>query len=108
HKRILAFGWDGTAFGEAGGGGRAAGRFEEPVGLAAGRFGVFVADTWNRRIQRLGPALEPVAEWPFPGWEGRGLLNKPFLAVDEDGRVYASDPEKGRVLVLGPGGEPLA
>ncbi len=60
---------------------------------------IFVADTWNRRIQKLGPDLTPLAEWPVPGWESQGIVNKPSLTVDTSGNVYASDPELYRVLV---------
>jgi hypothetical protein len=108
HKRVLAYRWDGVFLQEAGGAGSAAGRFEEPVGVAVRPDGsALVADTWNRRIQLLGRQLEPVAEWPVGGWEGRGMSNKPFLAANAE-HVYASEPEKGRVLVLGADGTSLA
>jgi predicted membrane-bound mannosyltransferase/DNA-binding beta-propeller fold protein YncE len=110
HKRILVFGWDGAFRAEAGGGGVALGRFEEPVGVAVGPGdgAVYVADTWNRRVQRLEGALAAVQEWPVPAWEGRGAMNKPYLAVDGEGRVYASDPERSRVIVMTRDGQPLA
>jgi uncharacterized protein (TIGR03663 family) len=109
NKRVLVLSRDGGVLGELHGGGDGPSRFDEPVGVAVSpRDGhVFVADTWNRRIQHFDADLEFVASWPVPGWVGRGLANKPYLAVDLRGNVYASDPEQGRVLVFAPGGRPL-
>lgn len=105
NKRLLLFRLDGRLVGELGGGGTAPGRFDEPVGVAFAPDGsVYVADTWNRRIQRFGPSLQWLAEWPVPGWDGQGGQNKPYLAVDLSGYVYATDPENGRVLVFTPEG----
>jgi NHL repeat len=80
--------------------GRTAGRFSEPVGLAVGGpdASVYVADTWNKRIQKLDRNLEPVAQWAVPGWEGRGVINKPYVVVDKRDVIYASDPERSRIL----------
>jgi DNA-binding beta-propeller fold protein YncE len=109
HKRVLVLDPDGRSPREAGGGGSAPGRFDEPVGIAVDpRDGsVYVADAWNGRVQKLGPDLEFQAAWPVPGWGGRDVGDKPYLAVDDRGNVYASVPAKGRVLVFGPDGIPL-
>jgi outer membrane protein assembly factor BamB len=40
------------------------------------------------------------SEWPIDGWYGQSLENKPFLAIDQKGRIYATDPESFRVLVF--------
>jgi len=95
-----------------GGGGLAPGQFEEPVGLALGPDGMlYVADTWNQRIQVLSlvdeHTLAFVREWEVPAWYGQGVENKPYLAVGPQGWVYASDPEGGRVLVFDNQGAPL-
>ncbi|MDX1383908.1 MAG: NHL repeat-containing protein, partial [Thermoanaerobaculia bacterium] len=108
HHRLIAFDEAADPL-SIGGPGVLEGYFQEPVGLAVDPAdgSVLVADTWNRRIQRLGPDLKPIAAWPVPAWAGRSAMNKPFLAVDDRRRVYASDPEAARVLVFEAGGEPL-
>ena len=106
HHRIVIVKPDGSS--EAmGGPGVIEGRFMEPVGIAIDPRddSVLVADTWNRRIQRFDMDLSFREQWPVPGWEGRGVFNKPFLAVDGRGFVYATDPEHSRILVFGADGE---
>ena len=81
----------------------------EPVGLARAPDGsLLVADAWNQRIVRLGPRLEVLAQWRVPGWQSRSAEHKPYLAVDAGGRIFASDPAAGRVLVYSPDGQLLA
>jgi len=66
-----------------------------------------VADTWNQRVQvftYLNGNFEPIQSWDIAGWFGQSLVNKPYLAVGSDSRVYISDPEGGRVLVYEPDG----
>jgi uncharacterized protein (TIGR03663 family) len=106
HKRLLAFDPDGRNLLQTGGGGPGPGRFDEPVGIAVdGRDGrVYVADAWNGRIQQLSPELEFESAWPVPGWGGQEMGDKPYVAVDDRGNVYASVPARARVLVFGPGG----
>lgn len=112
NKRVVAYDADGNflfAFGSAGVG---AGQFDEPVGLALAPDGtLYVADTWNQRIQAFAPTEDGytyLREWPIYGWFGQSLENKPYLAVDQAGRVYASDPEGYRILVFSPEGDILA
>ena len=74
----------------------------EPVGLALDAQGnVWVADTWNERIQKLDPTGEPLAQ-TGRGWESQNVSNKPYLAVDADGNIYATLPDDGEVKVLDP------
>ncbi len=66
-----------------------------------------MADTWNQRIQVMDYSdgfLTPENSWTVSAWYGQSLNNKPYLAVDMEGHVYASDPETGRVLVFNPDG----
>jgi DNA-binding beta-propeller fold protein YncE len=109
HKRLVVFDAEGRGFLEAGAGGSGPGDFDEPVGIAVDpRDGsVTVADAWNGRIQRLGPGLDFQGSWPVPGWGGKDPADKPYVAVDDRGTVYASVPAKSRVLVFDPDGTPL-
>jgi DNA-binding beta-propeller fold protein YncE len=105
HKRILLYGPEGTLQREHGGPGKEAGRFDEPVGLAFGPDGsLYVADAWNRRIQRFDATMQGTGEWPVDAWGSRALADKPYVAVARSGAVYASDPAGGRVLVYTPDG----
>ncbi len=107
NKRIIRYTGDGQYIDQIGGGGVILGRFEEPTDVAVSPVDgtIYVADTWNRRIQQFGPDFTPLAEWPVPGWESQNIFNKPALAVDVSGNVYASDPELYRVLVYNRDGE---
>jgi len=63
---------------------------------------LYVADTWNMRIQGFRDStpgqFDPVFEWTIEGWYGQGLENKPYLDVSGDGQVCASDSEGYRIL----------
>lgn len=115
NKRIQVFDGQGNFLGQFGGGGVIEGRFDEPVGLAIvplaeGKPGgrLYVADTWNRRVQVFDvvfdgaqPQFLFVREWPIEGWSSQSVVNKPYLAVDpQRNRVYVTDPELWRVLVF--------
>ncbi len=106
NKRILQFSKNGELIQQVGGGGIALGRFEEPTAVAVDpRDGsIFVADAWNRRIQKLDPNLVPLAEWPVPSWGSQHLYYKPYLTVVGNGDVYATDPENFRVIVFNSAG----
>jgi sugar lactone lactonase YvrE len=83
------------------------GHFEEPVGLAfdENRAILYVADTWNQRVQAFDTNYLFVREWPVEAWYGESVVNKPYLAVDGQGRVYLTDPEGYRVAVFDHEGE---
>lgn len=105
NKRLVVYSPEGEYINQIGGSGYELGQFEEPVGLALNIYTgeLYVADTWNQRIQVLHYAagtLSVDTSWDINGWYGQSLNNKPYLAVDEAGRVYASDPEAGRILVF--------
>lgn len=101
NKRVVEYTPTGEFVKQVGGGGVVLGRFEEPVDVAVDpRTGaVYVADIWNRRIQLLTPALEPLEEWPVPSWESKDIWDKAYLAVDGNGTLYASDPQLAQVFV---------
>ncbi|MBV7329522.1 TIGR03663 family protein [Chloroflexi bacterium TSY] len=102
NKRILHFTEEGEFINQVGGGGVILGRFEEPVDVAVdpNDSSIYVADAWNRRIQKLTPSLESIAEWPVRGWESQLIYHKPYVAVASNGDVYATDPEFYRTFVF--------
>lgn len=109
NKRIVVYDANGNFISEFGTLGSEAGQFNEPVGLTLDRENglLYVADTWNQRIQVLSYSegtIFPLNSWEISGWFGQSLLNKPYLSLGIDGRLYVSDPESGRVLVFEPDG----
>lgn len=81
------------------------GQFNEPVGLElAPSGGLYLADTWNGRIQSFTGDFLPIADWMVDAWEGNSTNNKPFMAIDNAGNVYVTDPENYRVLIFDPAG----
>jgi uncharacterized protein (TIGR03663 family) len=81
--------------------GQLLGQFREPVGITVDSQGrIYVADTWNQRIQVFDASFQPLAQFPIAGWSSQSLVNKPYLAVAPDGAIYATVPELQRVLRL--------
>jgi uncharacterized protein (TIGR03663 family) len=110
NKRIVVFDAQGNYLSQFGSQGFGPGQFDEPVGLASDSQGnLYVADTWNQRIQVFTPDAagnyNPLTSWEVYAWFGGSLDNKPYLAVDENDLIYATDPEGYRVLVFTPQGE---
>jgi DNA-binding beta-propeller fold protein YncE len=71
----------------------ALGRFDEPSGVAIDKKGVvYVADYWDKRIQRFTLAGKPIAPaFPVAGWGGPNDYGEPYLAVDNKGHLFATD-----------------
>ena len=111
NKRVIVYSADGNFISQFGGEGTAIGQFDEPVGLAFDALGnLYVADTWNQRIQVFAPNADktsytPSAQWNIAGWTSQSLDNKPYLAVDQQGHIFATDPDSFRVLEFTTGGE---
>jgi len=89
-------------------GGAAPGTFNEPWGIAVSPEGdVFIADTWNHRIQVFTPAGEYITSWghfgqretPDAFWGPRDV------AVDKNGHVYVADTGNKRIVVFDTEGE---
>ncbi|MCB8944775.1 MAG: TIGR03663 family protein [Ardenticatenaceae bacterium] len=109
NHRLQLLDRDGQFLAQVGAPGAALGFMNEPVGLATGPDGsVYLADTWNGRIQKFSPDLIVEAEWPVNAWTGQSIVNKPYIAVDGQSRVYVTDPEGYRVLVFDSEGNYLA
>jgi DNA-binding beta-propeller fold protein YncE len=86
------------------------GTFNEPWGIAVAPDGtVYVADTWNHRVQRFSPDGRFLGMW---GTFGQAETQTAFwgprdVAVDPSGRVYVSDTGNKRVVVFDESGTPL-
>ena len=84
--------------------GSGGGELEQPRGVAIGPEGfVYVADTFNHRVQKFDPNGKSVTEWGVygsPGSEDAGaiVLNEPWgIAVSSDRYVYVADTWNHRI-----------
>jgi len=73
---------------------------------------IYVSDTWNQRVQTFLPSEDgmsfyPEKQWDVYGWFSQSLDNKPFIAVDQQGHVFITDPEGFRVMEFSSDGELL-
>ena len=102
NKRVQVFSPDGVIVNQFGGGCLTDGRFDEPTGIGQDGAGAwYVADAWNRRIQKFDKTYKYVAQWPIDGWASQSVVNKPALAVDKARNiVYVTDPENYRVIAF--------
>ena len=111
NKRVVVFTSEGQTITEFGTAGLSLGEFDEPVGIAVTVDGrVMVADTWNRRVQIFLPnenhtAFTPLSAFDISGWKGQDVENKPFLAIDNRGHIFVTDPPNYRVLEFTDTGE---
>ena len=66
--------------------------FKDPCGIAVGPSGeVFVADTWNHRVQVFSPAHAFTREWG-------GFFSPRGIAVDPSGSVFVADSGNNRIV----------
>jgi len=109
NHRVQVFSPDGAflrswgAYGTVDSGNAPGGTFNEPWGIAVGPDGsVYVADTWNHRIQKFSAEGNFITMWGVPGlaeqpdqfWGPRGI------AVDNQNHVYVTDTGNNRVVVF--------
>ena len=79
------------------------GTFNEPWSIAIGPDGsVFVADTWNHRIQKFTPNGEFIKTW---GRFGQAESHESFwgprdVTIDAKGRVFITDTGNKRIVVF--------
>jgi DNA-binding beta-propeller fold protein YncE len=79
------------------------GTFNEPWGVAVGRDGsVYVADTWNYRIQKFTARGRFLSMWSTFGVESeqQTFYGPRGLAVDQQGRVYIVDTGNKRIVIF--------
>jgi sugar lactone lactonase YvrE len=90
-------------FGSAESGGALPGSFNEPWGIAIDDDGnIYVADTWNHRIQKFSPEGQFITAWgrfgqretPDSFWGPRDV------AIDPSGHVYVTDTGNKRIAVF--------
>ncbi len=104
NNRVVVFDSKGNYVTQFGTNGIDPGTFDEPVGLAVdSQDNVYVVDTWNQRIQvfakdKDSSTYAPIRQWQVSGWKGQSVNNKPFIAVNENGHVFVTDPDQFRVL----------
>ncbi|WP_342114890.1 NHL repeat-containing protein [Pseudoduganella sp. OTU4001] len=80
-------------------------QFDTPCGIAVGKDGVYVADSRNDAVRRIGVDGTVVTLVVAPEQEKEALLRRPMaLAVTHDGFVYIAVASRGRVLQLAPDG----
>lgn len=99
---------DGEFLSQSGTQGNGLGQVNEPVGFTYGLNGdVYLADTWNGRIQQFTNDLIGYNDWQVNAWQGNSINNKPFIASDTNGRLFVSDPEGARILIFDANGNYL-
>ena len=82
-----------------------AAQFDTPCGIAVGKDGVYVADSRNDAVRRIGADGAVVTLAVAPETERDALLRRPMaLAVTHDGFVYVAVASRGRLLQLAPDG----
>ena len=92
------------------------GTFNQPWGIAADKAGnVYVADTWNHRIQKFDANGKFLTTWGSNGdTQGIAQINPTqfygprAVAIDAQGNVLVSDTGNKRILKFSPNGDPLA
>lgn len=101
NHRMQVLDSDGNFEFQAGSFGNELGQMNEPVGISQGPGeNIYLADTWNSRVQQFTPDLFAASDWPVNAWDGTSINNKPYVAVDSAERVYVTDPEGYRVLIF--------
>jgi hypothetical protein len=78
------------------------GQFSNPQGVAIDSSGnVYVADTWNNRIQKFDSSGGFITKWGGSG-TGNGQFRDPRgVAIDSSGNVYVADSGNNRIQKFG-------
>ena len=81
------------------------GQFNSPGCVATdGPGNIYVADTYNNRVQNFSPTGRFITKWGCPG-SGDGQFNGPMgIAVDGSGNIYVADTFNNRIHKFSPDG----
>ena len=107
NHRLQCFSREGTFLAAFGGPGSAPGEFLSPSGLTVDAGHLFVADTYNFRIQKLvihGTTLAPVLSFGSFGPEPGQFLELQDVGIDSEGRIYTTDARSKCVQIFAPDG----
>lgn len=99
------------SFGDAAQGATQGGQLNQPWGIGLGPDGsVYVADTWNHRIQKFTADGKFISMWGYfgQGEQLNALWGPRDVAVDSKGRVFVTDTGNKRVVVFDADGHGLA
>jgi hypothetical protein len=69
---------------------------------------MYVADTFNHRIQKLSPIGRPLASWGSDGSDPGQFSYPTAVALDAQRNIYVADTDNNRIQKLSPTGKVLA
>jgi DNA-binding beta-propeller fold protein YncE len=99
NQRVLHFRTDGEAL-DAGASEAGITGFSEPTSLIFDARGeLLVASAWTGDIHRIDAQGDTAGTIPV-GWTSQVVLDKPYLTVLADGRILASLPESGELVLF--------
>ena len=106
-KRIQKFDSNGKFIKTWGKDGGLPGEFDEPVGIAIDQNNqVYIADTGNKRIQIFDENGKFLRMINLLSWESEDTVGiEPYIAVDREGRIYATDSVQGAVIQIAQDGK---
>jgi DNA-binding beta-propeller fold protein YncE len=100
---VWKFSSAGAVLGSWGSAGTGPGQFNSPCGVAVDATGnVYVADTFNHRVQVFTGSGVFVTEWGSYGGDPGQFYRPMGIAVGADGRVFVADTYNDRIQVFGP------
>lgn len=104
---VKKFDASGNLIGVIGGPGGEPGKFNMPTHLTFHDGVLYIADTFNFRIQELTPDGEPLAVFGKNGLNIGDMARPKGVAVGGGGRIYVVESLFGRLLVFDPNGQLL-